>query len=67
MDSNWKLCTIYGDLGADSAADQYPQVNVCADCIARDEKRKEDAMIVSINGPADPDFGDECGLCGDCE
>jgi hypothetical protein len=42
----FKECTIWGDMGSDSAADQYPQVVVCTDCIEVNEG--EDSPIVTV-------------------
>lgn len=64
---DWKHCMIWGDMSADSAADQYPEVNVCGSCIAEDNQRGEDAQIVNVLGPYDSDYGSDCGLgCGEC-
>ncbi|MEF3080779.1 hypothetical protein V3391_00930 [Luteimonas sp. SMYT11W] len=63
--TDWQACTLWGAMGSDSTDEQYPQRNVCGACIAEDEKRGEDAQIVSINGDYDDSLGPECGLeCG---
>lgn len=64
--TGWKACTISGDMSSSSAAENYPMVNVCPDCYAQDQRRGEDAIIVSVQGDYDADLGSECGLgCGD--
>lgn len=63
--TGWKACTLSGDMGSDSAADQYPTRNVCGDCIADDLAQGPDKLIVSVNGDYDDSLGPECGLeCG---
>ena len=57
-----KTCTVWGDMSADSAADQYPMVSVCDDCVAA-HAGKEDSLIVSVEGGFDSAYGDECYLC----
>ena len=57
-----KTCVIYGDMSADSAADQYPTVNLCDDCVTADASQGENHQIVSKEG-YDPDLGD-CEWCG---
>jgi hypothetical protein len=57
-----KTCTIYGDLSSDSAADNYPTVQICDECVEADDKRQEDAQIVS-SGEYDPSFGESCEFC----
>ena len=59
-----KCCTVYGEMSADSAADQYPTVNLCNECVDADASAKEDAQIVSIEGDYDPGLGDSCEWCG---
>jgi hypothetical protein len=58
-----KRAVIFGDLSADSTSDQYPTVTLCDDCIAKDEKLREDSQIVSIDGNA-PDDSESCEWCG---
>lgn len=60
----WNVCVIEGDMSSDSSADQYPQVNVCPSCIKENRGSEESDHIVSIEGPYDPNYGPECGLCG---
>ena len=60
---DWRSATIVGSLGADSAADQYPEKNLCGDCIAQQEAAGENTAIVGGLGPYDPSLGPECGLC----
>lgn len=59
-----KKCVVYGDMQADSAADQYPTVNLCDDCVEEDQKAGENARIVTVEGAGDPDLGDSCEWCG---
>jgi hypothetical protein len=54
-----KTCTVYGDMAADSAADQYPAVTLCDDCVEADKLKKADSQIVSIEA-YDPDYGESC-------
>lgn len=56
----FKECTIWGEMSADSAADQYPQVVVCSDCI--EQNQGPDSPIVSVGPVATgPDL--VCELC----
>jgi hypothetical protein len=57
-----KTCMVWGDMSADSAADQYPSVSVCDECIA-DDAKSENPQIVSIEGGFDSAYGDECHFC----
>lgn len=57
-----KSCVVWGDMGADSAADQYPTVNVCNDCVAA-IAGTEDCQIVTVEGGYDDSLGDECHFC----
>jgi hypothetical protein len=57
-----KLCTLWGDMSADRADDQYPQANVCEECI-RKYASSEDSPIVHVNGNYEPAYGEECALC----
>ena len=59
-----KMCMVWGDMSADSAADQYPEVPVCTDCIAAEEKSGEDSQIVSV-GDTVKDSDATCHFC-DC-
>ncbi|MBN8735890.1 MAG: hypothetical protein J0H27_06445 [Xanthomonadales bacterium] len=53
-------CEIWGDLAADRAADQYPTVPVCADCISADQNTSgEDKRILSV-GDVVNDPREEC-------
>lgn len=79
LNEGWKVCTVWGDMGSDSAGEQYPQVNVCPECLADDERRDRmraemdeemdddvgDSNIVNVLGPYDADYGPQCGICGD--
>jgi hypothetical protein len=58
-----KTCTVYGDMAADSAADQYPTVTLCDDCVEADKLKKADSQIVSTEA-YDPDYGESCEWCG---
>lgn len=58
-----KTCMIYGDLASDSAAENYPTVPICDECVAADQAQKEESQIVNV-GPFDPSLGDECEFCG---
>lgn len=60
-----KSCVVFGDLSADSAADQYPTEPVCTDCIESEAKRREDNRIISV-GEVVKDRGAMCYFC-DCE
>lgn len=57
-----QLCTLRGDMSADRASDQYPQANVCDECI-KHHADLEDSPIVHVNGSYDSDFGESCELC----
>lgn len=57
-----KTCIIYGNLASDSTAENYPTVQICDECALADEKREENAQIVST-GKYDPSFGDICEFC----
>ena len=59
---NMKLCTLWGDMTADRADDQYPQKNVCEECI-KEHSNSENSPIVQINGSYDSAYGEECALC----
>lgn len=59
----FKLCTIWGDMMADRAADQYPQEPLCTDCIAAEEADGENSRIVSV-GEALTDSDTVCYFCG---
>lgn len=63
MNTEFKTAMLYGDMSADSAADQYPQVTVCENCIEEDSKRGEDQIIVQITGDYDSIYGEECYIC----
>lgn len=41
-----QLCTLWGDMSADSTDDQYPQANVCDDCVEK-YSDIEDSPVVS--------------------
>lgn len=56
-----KTCTVYGDMSADSAADQYPTVTLCDECVA-DARKQIDSQIVSVEG-YDSAYGDTCEWC----
>ncbi len=58
-----KTCTIFGNMQSDSAAEQYPTVTLCNDCVERDARAKEDRKIVS-QGAYDGSFGESCEWCG---
>lgn len=57
-----QLCTLWGDMSADGASDQYPQANVCNECI-NNHANSEDSPIVAVNGSYDSSYGEECALC----
>lgn len=60
-----KTCMVWGDVSSDSAADQYPTVAVCEDCVeihsaASDDR---DPAIISV-ASFDPSLGqDTCHFC----
>jgi len=58
-----KTCTVYGDMQSDSAADQYPTVPLCDDCVEQDSNAKENSQIVSEQD-YDESYGDTCEWCG---
>lgn len=58
-----KRAVIFGDLSSDSTSEQYPTVTLCDECIADDEKKREDSQVVSIDGSASSDDG-PCEWCG---
>lgn len=57
-----KNCTLWGDLSSDSTSEQYPEEPVCTDCIAEQEAKGEDSLIVSV-GETVKDKGATCALC----
>jgi hypothetical protein len=57
-----KSCTVWGDMSADSAADQYPTVNVCDECVEADAQ-SEEPQIVTVEGGFDSAYGDEGHFC----
>lgn len=57
-----QLCTLSGSMLANSTSDQYPQANVCDECI-NNYATSEDSPIVNVNGDYDSSYGEECGLC----
>lgn len=59
----FRFCTIWGDMMADRAADQYPQEPVCTDCIAAEEAKGKDSRIVSVGGT----LADSDAVCYFCE
>ncbi|EJM48090.1 hypothetical protein [Pseudomonas sp. GM48] len=58
-----KTCTVFGDMQSDSAAEQYPTVTLCNECVEQDALAEEDNQIVS-QGAYDESFGDSCEWCG---
>lgn len=56
-----KTCTVYGDMSADSAADQYPTVMLCDACVYEARKR-DDSQIVSVED-YDSAYGESCEWC----
>jgi hypothetical protein len=60
---NLKWCQVVGDLGSDTASDQYPTVPVCFECIAQEESRGENSRIVSV-GERATGKNLECEFCG---
>ncbi|WP_080965548.1 hypothetical protein [Chromobacterium subtsugae] len=62
-----KLCAVWGDMSADSTADQYPTVNVCDDCFEADDGRGENSQILTNEGSYNFAFGEECHFCGKTE
>ncbi|MCD5977039.1 hypothetical protein [Pseudomonas quasicaspiana] len=58
-----KTCMISGDLFSDSAAEQYPTVNLCDECVADDAKREGEQHIFE-QGEYQPDYGETCEWCG---
>jgi hypothetical protein len=50
-------------LGSDTAADQYPTVAVCVECIAQEESRGENSRIVSVGERVSGSHA-ECEFCG---
>ena len=57
-----KTCTISGNLSSDSAAENYPTVQICDECHEADKKLKGDTKIVS-SGEFDASFGESCEFC----
>ncbi|MEK5753498.1 hypothetical protein V3519_16245 [Acinetobacter variabilis] len=49
-------------MSADRTDEQYPQKNVCEDCIQQYSNSKE-SPIVHINGSYEAAYGEECALC----
>lgn len=58
-----KTCTVYGDMSADRAADQYPTVTLCDDCVEADGNKQANSQIVTTDN-YDSDFGESCEWCG---
>ena len=44
-----QLCTLWGNMSADRTDEQYPQANVCDECIQK-YSTAEESPIVHING-----------------
>lgn len=57
-----QLCTVWGNTSADRTDDQFPQANICEECIKK-YSNIEDSPIVHVNGGYDPVYGEECALC----
>ena len=58
-------CEVWGDMGADRTADQYPTVAVCEDCIKEQESSGEDNQIISCGTKLVTDKNEICHFC-DC-
>lgn len=59
---NMQLCTLWGNMSADRTDEQYPQANVCDECI-QIYSNSEESPIVHINGSYESSYGEECILC----
>ncbi|EZQ00930.1 hypothetical protein [Acinetobacter sp. Ver3] len=57
-----QLCTLWGNMSADRTDEQYPQANVCDECIQK-YSTAEESPIVHINGSYESVYGEECALC----
>lgn len=57
-----RLCTMWGNMAADRVTDQYPENNICEECIKK-YSNSEESPIVHINGDYDSGYGEECYLC----
>ena len=57
-----QLCTLWGNMSADRTDEQYPQANVCDECIQK-YSTAEESPIVHINGSYESAYGEECTLC----
>jgi hypothetical protein len=57
-------CEVWGDMAADSAADQYPTVAVCESCIKEQGARAEGNEIVSVGIKLVTDKSETCHFCG---
>ena len=56
-----QLCTLWGNMSADRTDEQYPQANVCDECIQK-YSTAEESPIVHINGSYESAYGEECAL-----
>lgn len=55
-----KKCVVYGDLMSDRAAEQYPTITLCDDCIEDDRKTGETGQILFVQGESEEC---ECDWC----
>ena len=60
---NMYYCQVWGDMSADSAADQYPTVAVCETCIKEQESLGEDNQIVTGGDEIVTDEDETCFFC----
>ena len=54
-------CTIWGDMSSDKSSENYPEVQICDECVSKWDG-EEDSPIVHVNGPND-DKDTICHLC----
>lgn len=59
-----KLCVLRGDMSSDKTSEQYPEEPVCTNCIAAEQAKREDSLIVSV-GVSVTDETATCTFC-DC-
>lgn len=57
-----KVCMVWGNMNSDRTDEQYPNVNICDECISL-YSVGEDHKIISILEDYNSDYGNECYFC----
>lgn len=57
-----KTCTMIGNMGSESGADNYPVILLCEDCFEADSKRGVNARVLSFDD-YDSGYGIQCEEC----